>query len=95
LANPHTYSLTLNKGDFVSATLVWDRIVDLNSPFLEYQRGDTFTSNFFDDLELHLVRAGDPIEQAVASSTSFEWNLEHIFAPVPSAGNYSLVVSNL
>ena len=33
------------------------------------------------------------MEQAVAKSTSTEWNLEHIFASVPATGDYELWVT--
>jgi subtilisin family serine protease len=90
---PNRYTLSLDAGDYVSATLVWDRELALNSPFLDYQRGDGFIDFDFANLDLFLVPAGQGIEQAVASSTSTAWNLEHIFAPVPRAGNYELWVS--
>jgi hypothetical protein len=90
---PNKYTLTLNKGDFVSATLVWDRDVFLNSPFTEYQRGDEFIDAGFANLNLYLVPAGQGIDQAVASSTSTAWTLEHIFHSVPAAGNYELWVT--
>ena len=89
---PNKYTLSLEEDDYVSTTLVWDREVFLNSPFLEYQRGDEFIDFGFANLDLYLVPAGQGIEQAVASSTSTAWNLEHIFAQVPAAGNYELQV---
>lgn len=89
---PNPYILNLSKGDYVSATLVWDREVLLNSPFPDYQRGDTFADTFFEDLNLYLVRAGEEPEQAIKASISTEWNLEHIFAPVPADGDYEILV---
>ncbi|HVT28177.1 MAG TPA: hypothetical protein VHE81_09185 [Lacipirellulaceae bacterium] len=90
---PNKYTLSLNAGDWVSATLVWDRDVFLNSPFDFYQPGDEFLDFGFANLDLYLVPAGQGIEQAVASSTSAAWNLEHIFAKVPDAGPYELWVT--
>jgi hypothetical protein len=89
---PNTYILNLDADDYVSATLVWDREVVLNSPELEYQRGDEFIDFGFANFDLYLVPAGQGIGQAVASSTSSAWNLEHIFAKVEEAGNYELQV---
>jgi hypothetical protein len=86
------YTVTLNKGDYVSATLVWDREVLLNSFSTEYQRGDTFQDIFFEDLNLYLVPAGGAIGTAIKASTSTEWNLEHIFASVNAQGQYDIVV---
>jgi hypothetical protein len=78
----------------VSATLVWDRDVLLNSPTFEegYMRGDDFIDFGFANLDLFLVRAGQGIDQAVAASTSSAWNVEHIFAQVDEPGNYELQV---
>ena len=90
---PNTYTLSLNAGDYVSATLVWDRDVFLNSPFTTYERGDEFVDFGFANLDLYLVPAGQGIGQAVASSTSTAWNIEHIFAKVETAGAYELWVT--
>jgi hypothetical protein len=94
---PNRYSLSLNAGDYVSATLVWDREIFIFGGFDEYQRGDEFLDFGFDDLNLYLVPAGFPdvpqgIANAVASSVSTAWNLEHFFASVPTAGNYEIWV---
>ena len=86
-------TLTLKKGNYVSATLVWDRDVQLDSGADEYQRGDTFTDFGFEDLNLYLVPAGMDRSHAVAKSISTAFNLEHIFAPVPSDGDYTLLVA--
>ena len=90
---PNIYTLSLNAGDYVSATLVWDRDVFLNSPFPDYERGDEFIDFGFANLDLYLVPAGLGADQAVASSISTAWNLEHIFASVPDTGNYELWVT--
>lgn len=89
---PNKYTLSLEEGDYVSATLVWDREVELNSPNLDYERGDTFIDFGFEDLDLYLVPAGLGIPQAVASSTSTAWNLEHFFAKVEDEGSYEIWV---
>jgi hypothetical protein len=89
---PNRYTLSLDAGDYVSTTLVWDREVFLNSPFPDYQPGDEFIDFGFANLDLYLVPAGLGIEQAVASSTSTAENVEHIFAKVTDGGNYELQV---
>jgi len=83
---------SLNAGDYVSATLVWDRELVLNSPFPEYERGDEFIDFGFENLDLHLVHNNHGVETVVASSTSTAWNLEHIFASAPVDGDYFLRV---
>jgi hypothetical protein len=87
---PNTYSLTLNAGDFVSATLVWDRLLFLDSPFLDYQPGDQFIDFGFANLDLTLRDSGGGV---VKASTSTESNVEHIFGQVSSAGTYTLEVT--
>ncbi len=89
---PYRYHLNLEKDDYVSATLVWDREVALNSPSPEYEPGDNFIDFGFANFDLYLVPAGLGREQAVASSTSTAQNVEHIFAQVPAAGDYELQV---
>jgi hypothetical protein len=89
---PNRYTLSLDAGDYVSATLVWDREVVLDSPFLDYQAGDEFMDLGFANLDLYLVPAGMGIEQAVASSVSTDENLEHIFEQVVAPGEYELQV---
>jgi hypothetical protein len=91
---PNMYTLGLTAGDYVSATLVWDRIVDLGGPFDTYERGDTFIDSHFGDLNLYLMPEGETdVSHAIQASTSTEWNLEHIFAKVPLTGNYQLWVN--
>lgn len=87
---PNTYTLSLNAGDFVSATLVWDRILLLDSPFPNYVPGDEFLDFGFPDLNLHLRSSGGGV---IKASTSTESNVEHIFAQVPSTGTYTLEVT--
>ncbi|MCI0333494.1 MAG: S8 family serine peptidase [Planctomycetes bacterium] len=86
---PNTYSFILDAGDYVSATLVWDRDVLLNSPFPEYQPGDSFLDFGFANLDLFLVSGDGTV---IATSTSTDSNVEHIFAEVPTAGIYDIEV---
>jgi hypothetical protein len=73
---------------------VWDREVFLESGSPDtYERGDTFMDNGFKDLDFYLAPAGQGIDQAIAASTSTDWNLEHIFHSVPANGNYELWAS--
>jgi hypothetical protein len=53
---PNKYTLTLNANDWVSATLVWDREVFLNSPNPDYEPGDEFIDFGFANFDLFLVR---------------------------------------
>ncbi|MEN0109548.1 MAG: S8 family serine peptidase [Planctomycetota bacterium] len=96
-------------GGTVSATLAWDREIRLDDDFdadgeFDYDPGlfgsvDTFVEPFFstdtfNDLNLYLMPAGaTDLTQAVASSTSFEMNLEHFFFEAPSAGMFEIWVA--
>jgi hypothetical protein len=87
----NNYSFTLGAGDFVSATLVWDRIVFLDSPFPDYAPGNEFIDFGFANLDLYLKSSGGAV---IKASTSTASNVEHIFAQVTSAGTYTLEVFN-
>jgi Subtilase family len=83
-------------GDFISATLAWDR----QAPFLDngivgvYEPGiDSFIPFLPDNLDLYLMRQSDTdIAQALWSSVSTADTLEHIFWQVPEDGDYMLRV---
>lgn len=85
----NNYSFTLSAGDFVSATLVWDRQVFLDSGNLDYVPGDQFIDFGFGDLDLTLRSSGGTV---IKASNGISSNVEHIFAQVPSAGTYTLEV---
>jgi hypothetical protein len=85
----NNYSFTLSAGDFVSATLVWDRQVFLDSGNLDYVPGDQFIDFGFGDLDLTLRSSGGTV---IKASNGISSNVEHIFAHVPSAGTYTLEV---
>jgi hypothetical protein len=80
----------LNEGDYVAATLAWDRILFLEFGGSEYVPNDSFIDAGFWNLDLHLVNIGTG--ETVASSTSSVENLEHIFARIPTTGTYRLDV---
>lgn len=92
------YHLTasLLAGDFISATLAWDRpyfyvdggITGVYEPALDGAAGLPL-----DNLDLYLMLNGETdTEQAVWSSVSTVDNLEHLFWQVPTAGDYKLRV---
>ena len=93
----YNFDIDLEAGDYVSATLAWDRVVNLTNVVGasdEYDQGDSFSHGSLAGLDLYLTRQGDGISNAVASSTSFDSSVEHIFAEVPEAGKYSLIVAS-
>jgi len=82
-------------GSYVSATLAWERVVELNSTDEYFDVGEDFEGRSLSNLDLYLVPIeGDDasIEDSVWSSVSAEDSVEHIFIPVPKTGRYALVV---
>lgn len=83
-------------GDFISATLAWDREILFNDSGIlgTYEPGiDGLTGLPLDNLDLFLMRSDDAAtEQALRSSISELDNLEHLFWQVPDAGYYKLRV---
>ena len=94
--NKYAFTQTLSAGDYVSITLNWDRVVQLdaqNAPFDKYKPGDGFIDNGFYNLDLYVMPAGDTnLDDEIASSVSITYNLEHVFATIPSTGNYEIWV---
>ncbi|MEL6160062.1 MAG: S8 family serine peptidase [Cyanobacteria bacterium J06627_32] len=85
------------KGDsYISATLSWERIIELDSSDEYFDIGERFTGNPLSNLDLYLMPAdADDISQSVWSSVSTEDSLEHVFIPIPETGRYKLrVVQN-
>jgi len=87
---------SLMMGDFISATLAWDRQVPYrdNGIVGTYETGvDAFIPVSSDNLDLYLMRQGD-IDTTLAlwSSVSTVNNLEHLFWQVPDDGAYKLRV---
>ena len=92
----YTFEQPLQGGSYVSATLTWERTVELNSDDEYFDRGESFTGRALGNLDLYLMPAdSDDISQSVWSSVSTEDSLEHIFIPIPTTGQYKLrVVQN-
>jgi hypothetical protein len=92
------YQLTkpLKQGSFVSITLNWDRLVELNdrNQNQQFDIGETFSDRGLNNLDLYLVKADAKNSEtgAVCSSISPIDSVEHIFCPVPANGNYKIRV---
>ena len=91
----YTFEAPLQGGSFLSATLAWERVValaDANQNGL-YDRGESFTDQGLNDLNLYLMPAdSDDISQSVWSSVSEVDSVEHIFYQIPATGRYKLRV---
>jgi hypothetical protein len=96
-----TYSLAtaLPANQYVSITLAWDRHVLLDNDVNgngQYDPGDSFTAFDLTNLDLYLLPVGDTnLADAVAKSVGTVGTVEHIFAQVPSAGRYDIVVKQV
>lgn len=92
----YTFEEALEAGDFISATLAWDRPVYFadNGVLGDYDSGlDGFAGLPLDNLDLYLMRSGDTeTGQALWESISQVDSLEHIFWQAPEAGDYKLRV---
>jgi hypothetical protein len=85
----------LPAGSFVSATLAWDRSVALQDANgnEQYDVGEAFTDGGLNNLDIYLMRAEDSdTKKSIWSSVSQVDSVEHIFHPVPTAGQYKIRV---
>ncbi|MBF2066973.1 MAG: S8 family serine peptidase [Calothrix sp. C42_A2020_038] len=86
----------LKAGSFVSLTLSWNRLVELEDKNNNqmYDEGETFVDLGLNNLDLYLVPDNDNASNSsfVCSSVSEVDSVEHIFCPVPTAGKYKIRV---
>lgn len=85
----------LKQGSFVSISLAWDRLVELNDKNKngQFDAGENFRDRGLNNLNLYLVKADDNGNaNAICSSMSQVDSVEHIFCPVPATGNYKIRV---
>lgn len=85
----------LQAGSYVSATLTWNRKVDLNDTNKNgrYDVGETFSDRGLNNLDIYLMRAEDnDTSKRIWSSVSPVDSVEHIFHPVRQAGRYKIRV---
>ena len=85
----------LQQGSFVSLTLAWDRMVDLNDANKNrvYDIGESFRDRGLNNLDLYLVPAdsNDTTRYTCASISDVD-STEHVFCPVPTTGKYKIRV---
>ncbi len=92
-AEDYIFEQPLRGGSYISATLSWERMVELNSSDEYYDLDESFAGQDLSNLDLYLLPADtDDISQSVWSSISAEDSLEHIFIPIPADGRYKLRV---
>ena len=85
----------LRQGSFVSATLTWDRYLEL----LDFNRneqfdiGERFRDRGLNNLDLYLLPAdATDLDAATCASISEVDSVEHLFCPVPKSGQYKIRV---
>lgn len=90
-------------GSYVSITLNWNRLVELNDGNNngQYDLDETFTDKGLNNLDLYLLNADedhsrlsekDLAKKAIWSSVSDVDSLEHIFYQIPKTGRYKIRV---
>jgi hypothetical protein len=80
---------------YVSVTLAWDRLVNLNDTNGNglYDIGESFTPLGLTNLDLFLLpRGATDVGQALWSSESTLYNVEHLFFRIPFSGEYEIWV---
>jgi hypothetical protein len=85
----------LKEGSFVSLTLAWDRLVELQDKNNNkaYEVGESFRDRGLNNLDLYLIPADEnDTGKSVCSSISEVDSVQHIFCPVPAAGRYKIRV---
>ncbi len=85
----------LAKDSFVSISLTWDRLVELEDldGDEQYDVGETFRDHGLNNLDIYLMPADEKkTKKSVCSSVSEADSVEHIFCPVPETGYYKIRV---
>jgi subtilisin family serine protease len=86
----------LKQNSFVSITLTWNRLVELNDPNQnkQYDIGENFRDRGLNNLDIYLMPAeATDTAKSVCASTSDVDSVEHVFCPVPKSGRYKIRIS--
>jgi hypothetical protein len=85
----------LKEKSFVSLTLAWDRLVELEDKNQNntYEIGDSFRDRGLNNLDLYLMPAdSNDTSLSTCASISEVDSVQHIFCPVPATGRYKIRV---
>jgi hypothetical protein len=85
----------LEEGSFISATLAWNRLVELQDTNQNklYDLDETFEDKGLNNLDVYLMEADeDDTDDSIWSSSSEVDSVEHIFHQIPETGQYKLRV---
>jgi hypothetical protein len=91
----YVFEAPLAAGSYLSATLAWERVVELDDANDNglYDLGETFQDKGLNNVDLFLMRADDDdIANSMWSSESEVDSMEHIFYQIPETGRYKLRV---
>lgn len=91
----YVFEQPLQGGSYLSATLAWNRLVELQDRNKndEFDSGETFQDRGLNNLDIYLMRAEDTETAAnVWSSVSAVDSVEHIFHQIPATGRYKIRV---
>ncbi|MFB2837588.1 S8 family serine peptidase [Floridanema evergladense] len=87
----------LQQGSYVSLTLAWDRLVELNDANKngQYDTGEIFKDQGLNNLDLYLIPAdSNNTNTYTCASISETDSTEHIFCPIPKTGRYKIRVQH-
>ncbi|PSB01623.1 peptidase S8 and S53 subtilisin kexin sedolisin [Merismopedia glauca CCAP 1448/3] len=85
----------LKKGSFISVTLTWDRLVELQDKNQNgiFDAGERFKDRGLNNLNIYLMKAEDNnTDKSIWSSESDVDSVEHIFHQIPEKGRYKIRV---
>lgn len=91
----YVFEAPLRAGSYFSATLAWERVVELadRNSNDQYDLNESFRDLGLNNLDLYLLPADtDDLSQSVWSSVSEVDSVEHIFYQIPETGRYKLRV---
>jgi hypothetical protein len=91
----YIFAEPLTANAFFSATLSWDRWVDLNDSNSngEFDLGESFSDRGLNNLDLYLMPAeATDLKDSIRSSISTVDSVEHLFYRIPKTGRYKLRV---
>lgn len=91
----YVFEQPLVAGSYVSVTLAWNRVVELNDTNDNdlFDVGETFTDRGLNNLDIYLMPAdAENVGDRVWASTSEVDSVEHLFHPVPETGRYKIRV---
>lgn len=93
--NDYVLQQPLKQNSYVSITLAWDRLVELNdtNQNKQYDIGETFSDRGLNNLDVYLMPVDETdLNKSICTSTSDVDSIEHIFCPVPVSGRYKIRV---